>query len=113
MNENDLFTSTIQRYESTGSVKSTAKALGVSEHKVRKILISAGAYSTQSSEEVCSLAQKGLTTQQIADLLDCSPSWVSSLLPYDRCVYNITDASDNAQRIRQWRKDKKETNDNG
>ena len=91
-----------------GSIKSTAKISGLSETKVRKLLISAGAYETPLTKKIASLISQGYAPDQIAAACGLTKKNLSNYLPYTKGVYNADAPTDNAIRIRRCRKNKKE-----
>ena len=69
------------------SVLKTAKAAGISTVKARKILITEGLWKSTTSEEIGTLLQQGMTTEEIADVLHMSVKNVQAYMPYERGVY--------------------------
>ncbi len=88
-------------------MKKTASALGISEQKVRKMLIDAGAYETEESRRISELYKKGMSEAEISQKLGISESKVNGYLPYSKCIYNAENPTVNAQRIRQCRERKR------
>ena len=75
-------------YHFTGSLHKTADELGFAYAKVRKALITYGAYSTPFSNEVYFLRCKGYTVEEIAKELNTTTKRVSAWLPYEKNIYN-------------------------
>lgn len=102
------------------SLQTIADELNLNPIKVRKLLISAGVYKSDTADQVQSVfnvhRRMGLSyTEAIAETmkeLDLSKASVTSYLPYEKGVYSHQDAdSENlsvgAERIRRMRKRKK------
>lgn len=102
-----LVTTVIQTYESAQSLKQTARECRISEQKVRKILISAGAWSSPTSDRVAELHSAGKSIDEIADELRITRNAVLGYMPYDRGMQDAEYPTINALRIRQCRAKKK------
>lgn len=74
----------IRMYMGGKSIQQTAKAAGVSTVKVRRILITAGLWSSRTSDAIGRLHKQGLSTEEIADRLCLSVKNVQAYLPYSR-----------------------------
>lgn len=96
----------VEYYNKSGSLKETAAAFGVGWQKVRKILISEGAYTSDIAEKVQELYKSGLKPEEIAGKLRISKGAVNSYLPYLKTEYNKSSPSKNALNIRRWRSKK-------
>lgn len=93
----------VSAYEKEGSLKKVAKLYDVSEQKIRKILIDANAYESDTANKVNDMYKQGYGAQYIADKLKMSISAVSSYLPYTKGQYLADEPTENAIRIRQCR----------
>ena len=76
------FEKVCEDYKNTNSIKKTAKNMGVSEEKTKKILITAGLYTGGKYKEIKELLEKGKTVDEIAEQLKMSPKQVRIFLPY-------------------------------
>lgn len=76
--------------------------------RARKLLITAGVYSTQISRTITELHASGAKLDQIMFTTGLSRTSVHSYLPYTRLPYNMDDLSVNAERIRLYRKRKQQ-----
>jgi hypothetical protein len=74
--------------------------------KVRKLLITAGVYSSDISEEVNRLKAEKKTVQEIMEITGLGRSSVYSYLPYSRTAYNVEELSLDAERCRKYRERK-------
>ena len=92
-----------ERSEAVPSIRDIAKALNTTPITVRKMLITAGYYSTELSRKVQDLYEQGCTIQKIMDQTGLKRSSVHAYLPYMKGKYNLTDATLNAERRRTFR----------
>lgn len=91
-------------YERKGSIKQAAKLAHISEQKARKLLITAGAIQPEKSRQALYYLSRGLTKNEVAQKLEVSVKVLESYLPYRRAPYNQEACSENAKKIRRWRK---------
>lgn len=103
-----LMTSVLRLHEQGLSLKGIAHQLKISEQKARKILITAGAWSSPLSLKIAALLDSGKSVGQIAEDLEMTRNAVLSYTPYDRGMKNAEYPSINALRIRKSRAKKKE-----
>lgn len=88
MIESELYKRIVDSFLDTESVKATAKELGTSVVKVRKVLLTEGLWSSKTSEEIQYYLNAGKTTAEIAVLLSTTEKAVQQYLPYTRGLYN-------------------------
>lgn len=86
-------------YASTGSIRQTARVLGIAHSTVRKTLINMGLYSNDLSHAINTLQRKGMNRAEIAEALHISASAVDANSPYSRGSYLGAEKSINARRI--------------
>jgi DNA-binding NarL/FixJ family response regulator len=99
-------TNVLRIYTATKSLKATAKEAGVSEHKVRKILVTHGKLEgSEAYDKITGLIGQGMAAPEIAEKLGVSVNYINSYLPYTRGVYK-DEPSANALRIRKHRENK-------
>ena len=72
--------------------------------RVRKMLVTAGCFSTSISREVQDLHKKGLSLSEIMKSTGLGRASVYSYLPYTKGVYKLDDPSLNAEQNRVFRK---------
>lgn len=82
-------------YGECGSLNKTAQELGLSLMKVRKALITAKVYSSDTSEEVRRLIDAGKSVEDISAILNITPAAVYGYLPYKRTAYGLKDENGN------------------
>lgn len=89
------------------SLRQVANEFDITLMKARKLLITAGVYHTEISEEVNELKAEGKTIEQIMELTGLKRSSVHSYLPYTKSIYNLKELSLYAERCRLYRARKK------
>ena len=108
-----LFSDVSAVYNSTGSIKATAREFKISEQKTRKILITQGIIpgDPENYHKIKVLVDAGLSPKEISEKLKLSENYINSFLPYEKGVYNSEIATKNASAIRLCRQKKKEMRD--
>lgn len=99
----ELMAAVVERYDETGKLKLTAEEFGMSALKIRKLLITAEAYSNEISDEVNDLYDAGKTVAEIQRLMGLEKSSINGYLPYTKAVYKPEELSLNAERINMFR----------
>lgn len=94
----------IERSEDVPSIRDVANAMNTTPLRVRKMLVTAGVYSTKLSRKVQSLYDEGCSIQQIMDETGLKRASVHAYLPYVKGNYNLPDSTLNAERKRVFRK---------
>jgi hypothetical protein len=89
------------------SLRSVCEEFNISIPKARKLLITAGVYSTKQSRRVAALAEEGKNVGEIMELTGLSRSSISSYLPYQKFSYNMEETSRHAEDSRKYRERKK------
>lgn len=97
----------ISIYHETESAKETARISGLSPQKVRRILITAGEWSSPRTDEITRLWESGKTVAEISALLGIAPKTVAGHLPYRKGEYKGNNPSGNALNIRRYRERKR------
>lgn len=90
-------------YEHCASIRQTAEAFGISPQKCRRMLISAGVYTTPLASKIAELYEQGVAAEQIAKILGMRAKTVLAYTPYTKGVYNDDNPSKNALAIRRHR----------
>lgn len=98
-----LMVAVAESYEATGELKITAKEFSMSALKIRKLLITAGAYSNEISDEINMLYSQGKTMEQIQKITGLKKSSINGYLPYTKMVYKPEELSLNAERLNVFR----------
>lgn len=99
----ELTAAVVESYEETGELKLTAEEFGMSALKIRKLLITARAYSNDISDEINRLYAMGNTIAEIQRITGLGRSSVNGYLPYTKAVYKPEELSLNAERIKVFR----------
>lgn len=102
-----LVVSALRLKEQGLSIAGIARRLKISEQKTRKILITAGAWSSPTSLKVAEMREAGKTIDEIAEALGMTRNAVLSYTPYNRGMQHAEYPSLNALRIRACRARKK------
>ena len=103
----DAFGSYDDREDKTfPGLKAVAAAFGMTALKARKLLITAGVYSTALSRQIAELHTSGVKISQIMIITGLSRASVHSYLPYIKIPYKLGELSANAERIRLYRERK-------
>lgn len=88
------------------SLRSVCAEFNISIPKARKLLITAGVYSTDASRRVMELSSEGKSLAEIMEETGLSRSSVSSYLPYQKIPYNMAEISRHAADSRKYRERK-------
>lgn len=92
--------------EGSLSIRQIADEFDMTLLKVRKLLITAGAFSSEICDQVLELWKNGKSISEIQSETGLSRASVHSYLPYTKTVYNAAEISLNAERIRLYRERK-------
>lgn len=103
----DAFGSYDDREDTTfPGLNMVAAEFGITALKTRKLLITAGVYSTHLSRMIMELHTSGAEISQIMKSTGLSRASVHSYLPYTKIPYKLAELSANAERIRLYRERK-------
>jgi hypothetical protein len=94
----------LREYAHGQSLRELSEEFCVSWQKVRKILITQGAYDSTLSREILWLFRSGLSRREIAKIKACSYSKICSYLPYTAAPYT------GVSRTTLWRKKRQAEN---
>ena len=96
----------IERSEDEPSLSYVAESLGISKPKARKLLITAGYYSTALSRKIQELQCAGLCISEIMERTGLGQTSVHCYLPYSKGAYNLEKPTLYAEQGRLYRKRK-------
>lgn len=96
-----------ERSPDAPTIKSVAAAMNTSRVRLKKLLITAGYYSSETSRKVQMLLSQGYTINQIIQETGLSSAGVNAVLPYKRGVYNLEDPPLYSEICKQFRKRKR------
>ena len=85
------------------SLNSIAAEHGINPLKARKLLITAGVYSTTNTRRIDSYVSEGKTVDEIMELMNLSRASVNSYLPYKDAAYKMPESSVDADRAKSYR----------
>ena len=88
------------------SLNEVAAEFGITAMKARKLLITAGVYSTGLSRKIQLLYSSGRSISEIQSIIGLSRSSIHSYLPYSKGTYNMEELSTNAERTKLYRERK-------
>lgn len=91
---------------SKASLRDVAAEFDITLLKVRKVLITAGVYATDISDQVQDLKVQGKTIPEIMEITGLSRASVHSYFPYKKGIYNAKEASLDAERCKKYRQRK-------
>lgn len=97
----------VERPEDAPSISHVADEMGTSRMRVRKLLITAGYYSTETSRRIQKLHAQGKSIPEISKMLDLGRSAVHNMLPYKKGIYKLADPTLNAEQCQQFQTRKK------
>lgn len=80
-----------------------AEEFGISRLKVRKILITTGDVTYPMTQTIQELLATGMSKTEICKLLNVAIATLNSFLPYEKCVYNLSDVSNAAENCQVYR----------
>lgn len=92
-----------EAYGELDSLRNLAAELDISLLKLRKLLITAGIFSSDICTEVNELHEQGKSVSEIMEITGLSRASVHSYLPYSKGIYNAVELSVNAERCRIYR----------
>ncbi|MGN0931104.1 MAG: hypothetical protein ACI4NP_05295 [Thermoguttaceae bacterium] len=89
-------------------LKDLAEEFSMTPLKVRKLLITTGAYQTEISKAVNALFREGKSITEIQKLTNLSRASVQSYLPYRKTVYKMEERTLLAEHLQKYRARKRE-----
>lgn len=97
----------IERPPDAPSITYVAEEMKTSRMRVRKLLVTAGYYSTAMSRKIQELSERGRSIEEIIREVGLGRSAVHSMLPYKKGVYKLVDPTLNAEQCQQFQRRKK------
>ena len=89
--------------DSSISLRQVAGEFDISHLKARKLLITAGAFHSDTCDEVNDFKAAGKTIPEIMKITGLGRASVHSYLPYTKMIYNAKELSLNAERLKKYR----------
>jgi len=81
-NEEELYGQVRETYAKTKSIKKTARLVGLSEEKARRILFTTGDYTCETHEKVMALLKEGKSLDEAASAVGLNRHKIRAYLPY-------------------------------
>lgn len=78
---------------------------------MKKLLVTAGELVYPETKEIQELLVQGKTMEEIQGLLNLSRAAINTYLPYSKCMYKATVASQNAERVKKYQARKQAVSD--
>lgn len=88
------------------SLRELAGEFDIAPIRMRKLLITAGVYSTETSRQIASYIEAGVSVEEIQRIMQLSRASVHSYIPYTKAVYKLPERSTDADRMDLYRKRK-------
>ena len=95
-----------KRSDDAPSLSEVARQLGTTTIRARKMLITAGYYTTKASRRIQELHDSGANMQEIIAATGMKEASIYCYLPYSKGVYNLADPTLCAEQNRLFRKRK-------
>lgn len=92
-----------ERSKGAPSLSAVAREMNTTTIRVKKMLVTAGFYSTATSRKVQELLQNGADMQEIMSQTGLKDASVYSYMPYSKGVYNMDDPTLCAEQNRRYR----------
>lgn len=86
------------------SLREVAEAFGIAPIRMRKLMITAGVYSTKHSREIVAYMESGMSMEEIGRRTNLSRASVHSYIPYSKTIYKLPERSTDAERTILYRK---------
>lgn len=99
----DQYSKILATYRQKKSLRATAKSLDISNQTVRRVLITAGLYTSPRVERIRELSAAGMPPQDIAEMLGITYGAVVASTPYPHGPRADWPVSRNALAIRKTR----------
>lgn len=99
----ELIDTTAEIYREKGEIKATALELSLPPGKVKKLLITGNVLSYPETEQIQELLRQGKTMVEIQHMMGLSYSTLHTYLPYSKVIYKMSEISQNAERVRNYK----------
>lgn len=105
--KNTILDDVLNMHNDGCSNREIADQFGISDVKVRKLLITAGIVpDSDTCSSVTAMYRKGYSAKEIAAICNIGFSTASSYLPYSKCVYGLENVSRTVLQKREMRRRK-------
>lgn len=99
----ELIDTAAEIYREKREIKATALELSLPPGKVKKLLITGNVLSYPETEQIQELLRQGKTMTEIQRIMGLSYSALHTYLPYSKVIYKMSEISQNAERIRNYK----------
>lgn len=103
----ELIDTVTEIYQNTNEIKATAFELSLPPNKVKKLLITGSVISYSETEQIQKLITQGKTMAEIQTIMGLSYSDINTYLPYTKVICNMSEVSQNAERLQRYQAKKK------
>ena len=90
-------------YQEKQEIKATALELSLPPNKVKKLLITGKVLTYPETKQIQELLKLGKTITEIQETMGLSYSALHTYLPYTKVVYKMSEISQNAERVRNYK----------
>ena len=99
----ELIDTAAEIYHEKKEIKATALELSLPPNKVKKLLITGKVLTYPETEQIQELLKLGKTITEIQEIMGLSYSALHTYLPYTKVVYKMSEISQNAERVRNYK----------
>lgn len=99
----ELIDTVVEIYREKKEIKATALELSLPPNKVKKLLITGKVLAYPETEQIQELLKCGKTITEIQKTMGLSYSTLHTYLPYTKVVYKMSEISQNAERVRNYK----------
>lgn len=103
----ELIDTATEIYREKGEIKAAAVELSLPPNKVKKLLITGNVLSYPETDQIQELMRQGKTMAEIQQIMGLGYSALHTYLPYTKTVYKMSEISQNAERVRNYKVRKK------
>lgn len=99
----ELIDTAAEIYQEKKEIKATALELSLPPNKVKKLLITGKVLAYSETKQIQELLKRGKTITEIQETMGLSYSALHTYLPYTKVVYKMSEISQNAERVRNYK----------
>lgn len=109
-NVEEIISEIAKSYNAGMTIKEIADWNKVNSHKIVKILVTAGVYTSETYDRIKGLRLDGKSDDEISYMLGLSKATMNDYTPYKKGIYNLEIPTENARNLREYRRRLKENN---
>ena len=99
----ELIDTVAEIYQEKKEIKATALELSLPPNKVKKLLITGKVLTYPETEQIQQFQKQGKTITEIQEIMGLSYSTLHTYLPYTKVAYKMSEISQNAERVRNYK----------